>query len=331
MMHAGENTQAASDIVIAVREGFDISDAKPVGARGSDSADHISGRFCATHASVWAGVFRTPNDRRASSLVICLRSNPATFIFCLRAFMRADLSYNYANWLQLNPQEMVRLFNEARGEPEVVYRPQPVGRQVNTSGPISPNFVVIVFVIGILSVVAAWGYSLLVQTPPKKPIIDVPTVAATPTAIAGASALISTTAISPTAGAGTIRIPTTVGTTTGTTTGTTPAAAGASSAAAGTTVATGAAGTTVSPTPATSLKVIITSSVKSWVEIYADGDKNAKSVGYINPGESREIDARQTVTIYCGKPDNVTYNVNGVDKGTLPKEALQTQGFTISL
>jgi cytoskeleton protein RodZ len=245
--------------------------------------------------------------------------------------------YNYANWLQLNPQEMVRLFNEARGEPEVVYRPQPVGRQVNTAGPFSPNFVVIVFVIGILSVVAAWGYSLLVQTPPKKPIIDVPTVAATPTAITGAAALLSTASISPTAGTGTgtstIRIPTTAGTTLGT--AVTAVAGTSTSAGTGTattgTAATGTAVATVSPTPATSLKVILTSSVKSWVEIYADGDKNPKSIGYINPGESREIDARQTVTIYCGKPDNVTYSVNGADKGPLPKEALQTQGFTISL
>ncbi len=243
--------------------------------------------------------------------------------------------YNYANWLQLNPQEMVRLFNEARGEPEVVYRPQPVGRPVNTSGPFSPNFVVIVFVIGILSVVAAWGYSLLVQTPPKKPIIDVPTVAATPTAISAASALMSTPAISPTAATdtNTIRIATVSGTAaaSGTVTGTTIATTGTTTAAAGTRQPTTGTAATASALPATSLKVIITSSVKAWVEIYADGDKNAKTVGYINPGETREIDARQTVTIYCGKPDNVTYNVNGVDKGNLPKEALQTQGFTISL
>lgn len=244
--------------------------------------------------------------------------------------------YNYANWLQLNPQEMVRLFNEARGEPEVAYRPQQIGRPVNTSGPFSPNFVVIIFVTLVLSFVAAWGYSLLVKTPPKKPIIDVPTVAATPTAIAGASALIGTPAIAPTSGAGTstIRIPTTSGTAVATTLGTNVASAGASAPAAGSGVsATGTAtiAATASAPPATSLKVTITSSVKSWLEIYADGDKNAKTAGYINPGETREIEARQTVTIYCGKPDNVTYSVNGVDKGNLPKEALQTQGFTISL
>ncbi len=230
--------------------------------------------------------------------------------------------YNYANWLQLNPQEMVRLFNEARGEPEAVYRPQPVGRAVNTSGPFSPNFVVIIFVTLVLSFVAAWGYSLLVKTPPKKPIIDVPTVAATPTALVG-SILIGTVAITPTVGSGTstIRIPTTAGTTTGTTVATSGK---------GTPTTESATATTVAP-PATSLKVTITSSVKAWVEIYADGDKTAKTAGYINAGETREIEAKQTVTIYCGKPDNVAYSVNGADKGTLPKDALQTQGFTIKL
>ncbi|MHB8645032.1 MAG: RodZ domain-containing protein [Thermomicrobiales bacterium] len=220
--------------------------------------------------------------------------------------------YNYANWLQLNPQEMVRLFNEARGEQEVAYRPQPVGRPVNTSGPFSPNFVVIVFVIGILSVMAAWGYSLLVQTPPRKPIIDIPTVAATPTVIVGLPAF-ATPSAAATAG-GSIRI------------------ASAVTGGGATTTATSAQGTATATTPpATSLKVTITASVTSWVEIFADGDKIAKTVGYLNAGESRSIDAKQTVTIYCGKPDNVTYTVNGVDKGNLPKEALQTQGFTLSL
>jgi len=228
--------------------------------------------------------------------------------------------YNYANWLQLNPQEMVRLFNEARGEPEVVYRPQSVGRPVNTSGPISPNFVVIIFVTLVLSFVAAWGYSLLVKTPPKKPIIDVPTVAATPTAIAGSPLVGGLTLTPAAAGTSTIRIPTSVGTVAGTTVATAKG-----------TPTTEAATATTAATPATSLKVTLTSSVKAWVEIYADGDKTAKTAGYINAGETRAIEAKQTVTVYCGKPDNVTYSVNGADKGTLPKDALQTQGFTIKL
>src|SRR6185312_8616052 len=103
---------------------------------------------------------------------------------------------------------------------------------------------------------AAWGYSLLVQTPPKKPIIDVPTVAATPTAITVTSAL-STPSIGPVS-TSTIRIPTP------------STGAATSSETSGTAVA-----TTAVP-PATSLKVTIKANGKSWVEAYADGDTTAK-------------------------------------------------------
>lgn len=224
--------------------------------------------------------------------------------------------YNYANWLQLNPQEMVRLFNEARGEPDIAYKPQPVGRGVNTSGPFSPNFVVVIFATLILSVVAAWGYSLIVQSPPKRPIIDVPTVAATPTAITRPAAL-STASVAPTAGAGTIRIPsTTVAATVATDTTAPPTATGTTPAA------------TATPAP-TSLKVTIKANGKSWVEAYIDGDTTAKFKGFINAGETQDIEAKQTITLVVGAPDYVTYTVNGVDKGTVPKDALKS--FTIKL
>ncbi len=228
--------------------------------------------------------------------------------------------FNYANWLQLNPQEMVRLFNEARGEPELAYKPQPVARSVNTSGPFSPNFVVIIFVIGILSVVAAWGYSLLVQEAPKKQIIDPTIVAATPTAIPSVAG-VGTVSVGPSASAGTIRIPTVA---TGSTSSTSSAASSSPA-----TTPTNAASTAAATPPATSLKITITTSEKSWVEAYVDGDKTAKFIGFLNPGESQPIEAKQTVLIVVGKPDRVTYTVNGKDKGSFPKEALK--GFTIKL
>ncbi len=225
--------------------------------------------------------------------------------------------YNYANWLQLNPQEMVRLFNEARGEAEVAYKPQPVGRGVNTSGPFSPNFVVVIFATLILSVVAAWGYSLIVQSPPKKPIIDVPTVAATPTAITAAAALSTPTTAAPSVTAGTIRIPSASTRATDT------------SAPATGTVTAAAPTATVAATPATSLKVTIKASGKSWVEAYVDGDTTATFKGFINAGDTQDIVAKQTITLIVGAPDYVTYTVNGADKGTVPKEALK--GLTIKL
>jgi cytoskeleton protein RodZ len=239
--------------------------------------------------------------------------------------------YNYANWLQLNPQEMVRLFNEARGEPEIAYKPQAVGRGVNTSGPFSPNFVVVIFATLILSVVAAWGYSLIVQSPPKKPIIDVPTVAATPTAIGSVSSIagIGTPSVaSSIAGIGTPSVASSI-TAASITTGTIrvpSSTTGATDTSAPSPVTTTA---TVAATAATSLDVTIKASGKSWVEAYVDGDTTAKFKGFINPGDTQNIQAKQTILLIVGAPDYVTYTVNGVDKGTVPKAALQ--GLTIKL
>ena len=224
--------------------------------------------------------------------------------------------YNYANWLQLNPQEMVRLFNEARGEPEVAYRPLPVGRPLNTSGPFSPNFVVIVFVIGILSVVAAWGYSLLVQSPPKKAIIDVPTVPATPTAIVGGTAQ-NSPIVTPVSGASTIKIPSAPATGTDIT-GTVPAGTA------------GTAGITGTPTAPTALKVTLKATEDSWIQVYVDGDKTAKYNQLLKAGDTKDIEAQQTIRVIVGKPTSVSYTVNGQDKGTFPKDALQLPGFSIT-
>lgn len=215
--------------------------------------------------------------------------------------------FNYANWLSLNPQEMVRIFNEARGEPEVAYRPQPVSQHVHTGGPFSPNFVVIVFVIGLLAVGAAWGYSLIVKAPPKRASIDVTALPATPTAIAGT---VGAKPASPaTGGTGTIIIPTTP----------------AGSAAANPAVVAG----TTTPPPATGLKVTLKSSVKSWVEVYADGDTTAKFVGFMNPGDALDFEAKESLLCKVDAPDKVSYTVNGQDKGTFPKEALTKTGYTI--
>lgn len=226
--------------------------------------------------------------------------------------------YNYANWLHLNPQEMVRLFNEARGEPDTAYRPQPVARPVNTAGPFSPNFVVIVFATIILSVAAAWGYSLLVHSPAPHISVDSTSPPATPTIITG-STTAGTPSVLPPTNAGTIRIPTapssssttgTGGSVTGTVTGTVTASASA--------------------TPVSGLKVTLRATGKSWVEVYVDGDPNAKFIGAMNPGDTREFEAKQNIRFKIGAPDFVSYTVNGQDKGTFPKDALTAVGYTIT-
>jgi cytoskeleton protein RodZ len=233
--------------------------------------------------------------------------------------------YNYANWLQLNPQEMVRLFNEARGEPEAPYRPQPVARPVNTGGQFSPNFVVITFATIILAVAAAWGYSLLVHSPPKRGAIDATTLPATPTVVPGTVPAGASTVLSPTT-AGTIQIATksagssVSGTASGTATGTNPGA----SASAGTVAP------TATVTPVSSLKVTLRATGKSWVEVYVDGDPNAKFIGAMNPGDTHDFEAKQNIRFKIGAPDYVSYTVNGQDKGPFPKDSLTALGYTIT-
>lgn len=217
--------------------------------------------------------------------------------------------YNYANWLSLNPQEMVRIFNEARGEPEVAYRPQPLSQHVHTGGPFSPNFVVILFVIGLLAAGAAWGYSLIVKAPPKRVAIDVTALPATPTAIPVTAVGARPGSGSAGGGSGTIVIQTA------------PSGSATANAAA-------AAGTGTAPA-ATGLKVTIKASVKSWVEVYADGETTAKFIGFMNPGDTLEFEAKETLLCKIGVPDKVTYTVNGQDKGAFPKEALTRAGYTI--
>lgn len=219
--------------------------------------------------------------------------------------------YNYANWLDLNPQEMVRIFNEARGEPDAAYRPQPVSQHIHTGGPFSPNFVVIVFVIGLLAVGAAWGYSLIVKSPPKRAVLDITVLPATPTALAGTVGAVPANPASrpSTSGAGTITIAT---------------------APVGSTTANPAAVTgTTTPPAATGLTVTLKATAKSWVEVYTDGNPTAKFVGFMNPGDTLTFEAKESVRCTIGAPDKVSYTVNGQEKGTFPKEALTKAGFTI--
>ncbi len=204
--------------------------------------------------------------------------------------------HNYAMWLQLNPQEMVRLFNEARGETEV-YRPQPVARPVSTAGPFSPNFVVIIFVVGMLAVVTAWGYTLLVQTPPKPPIafIDATTIPPTPTTISRTVSAAANSTPNPSA----IKVQ-------GASDSATPASTPAASA-----------------TPQAGITVVLTASADAYIEVFVDGSTTALPQKFVKSGAPLTIEAKQSVRIFCGAPSNVTYSVNGQSKGALPAESFK--------
>lgn len=208
--------------------------------------------------------------------------------------------HNYAAYLRLNPQEMVRLFTEARGETETFYRPQPVARPVSTAGPISPNFVVIVFVVGMLAVVTAWGYTLLVQPAPPRPLAAEPTVAnATPTAIINRT--VAPTRPNPAAGV--------------TITGSSSAVANA---------ATAPVAASPSATPATSVTVVLKATGDAYYTVSVDGQQFR--MGLLKAGDTLDVPTGKSVKVQCGKPSNVTYTVNGQDRGVLPNEAFRNAG-----
>ena len=203
--------------------------------------------------------------------------------------------HNYAAYLRLNPQEMVRLFNEARGEVETYYRLQPVAQPMSTAGPISPNFVVIVFVVGMLAVVTAWGYTLLVQPPPPRPVSTEPTAAnPTPTTFAGRTVAPSTTTTT-----GGVMVGNAVVVTT-------PAVASSPSA-----------------TPVTQFKVTLKATDDACLTVRVDGVVFKETC--MKRGETLDVPAGKSVKIYSGKPSAITYTVNGADRGPLPPEAFRTK------
>ena len=207
--------------------------------------------------------------------------------------------HNYSVYLWLNPQEMVRLFIESRGEVDTYYRPQPVARPVSTAGPIAPNFVVIVFVVGMLAVVTAWGYTLLVQPPKTSSLIVEATQAnATPTTIIGRT-------ITPVQ-TGSTGIPIgNVGT--GTTAG------------AGTALSSTAIAASTTPAP-TSVTVTLTASSLSYVDVIIDGQP-FKTNYPMKAGETLSPPAGKSIRIKSAKPSVVTYTVDGKEMGPLPNEA----------
>lgn len=205
--------------------------------------------------------------------------------------------HNYAAYLRLNPQEMVRLFVEARGEVETYYRPLPVARPMSTAGPIAPNFVVIVFVVGMLAAITAWGYALLVQ-PPKTGTISVEAtqLAPTPTVIIGRTI--------------------------------TPSQVATGGIAIGSASAPTATATPVVPA---SVTVILKATASAYMNSITVDGQAFKTNYTMKPGETLELPPGKVIVIKSAAPGSVKYSVDGVDKGKLPDEAyyLNSAGLTI--
>ena len=73
---------------------------------------------------------------------------------------------NYATYLDLDQSKLLRSFQEATGEPEPVMATMiGSGPSIEPAGGIVPNFAVIGFIVVMMAVIFAWGYSAYVASP----------------------------------------------------------------------------------------------------------------------------------------------------------------------
>ena len=73
---------------------------------------------------------------------------------------------NYASYLDLDQPKLLRSFQEATGEPEpAISSVIGSGQAIEPAGAIVPNFAVIGFIVVMMGVIFAWGYSAYVASP----------------------------------------------------------------------------------------------------------------------------------------------------------------------
>ena len=73
---------------------------------------------------------------------------------------------NYAAYLDLDQSKLLRSFQDATGEPEpAISAVIGSGQAIEPAGGIVPNFAVIGFIVVMMGVIFAWGYSAYVATP----------------------------------------------------------------------------------------------------------------------------------------------------------------------
>jgi hypothetical protein len=223
-----------------------------------------------------------------------------------RGFVR-----NYAAFLDLHPDHMVRLYEEAIG-----YQPEPVRieppRTVRLTGPLAPNVAAIGVVAVLATIVFVWLYSAFYGTGPTRPS-QVPSPAVpTPTALTSLAA--STTATVPLLLTPTVPAPAP------------PTPAGSPTAIAQATVALvpsptlPAARSSPSPTaePGTfSLRLQIVDA-PSWLQVRTDGV--VVFSGTMAPGSVRTFRAKSEIFVHAGRSDAVDVALDGVAQGRLGKE-----------
>ena len=248
-----------------------------------------------------------------------------------RGFVRA-----YASTLSLDPESMVRLYDEAIG-----YRPQPVAltarQPVRMAGVVVPNVAAIGVTLAMAGVVFVWLYSAffvsdparslrlptpLVPTPTALVALVMPTATFSPAPPTETPAAATPSSASPTIAVGMFATPTPLG----------GAAIAAGDGAPDTMRSPTVSGirSTVTPTlepGVMALKVRVVDA-PSWVQIRTDGVVTFS--GTLPQGTERSFSAKSELFIHAGRADAIDLTFNGVPQGRLgsPGQAVVRRTFS---
>jgi cytoskeletal protein RodZ len=242
-----------------------------------------------------------------------------------RGFVRT-----YATYLGLDPDYMVRLYDEAIG-----YRPQPVSlatdQPVRVGRLVTPNVAAIGVTLALAGIVFVWLYSAFFVSDPARSVrLPTPPIP-TPTALAALVMPTATPMPQPTAPlisvtpALTASLPV-VSTPTPASVAVVATAGGAQPS--GTVVGRGTVTPTFEPgVMALKVKVV---DAPSWVQVRTDGVVTFS--GTLPQGSERLFSAKNELFIHAGRADAVDLTLNGVPQGRLgnPGQAVVRRTFTPS-
>jgi cytoskeleton protein RodZ len=208
---------------------------------------------------------------------------------------------NYAQFLELNPEEVLRAYREEAGEATQTFTPKALSEPLESGRSPLASLALILLLVILIAVAAWWSY--------RQGWVRVPTVATR-----------SVTGVPPTATAPRNATPTEAKTTATLTIAptSTESARVAVSTATATNPPASSTPTLGNTITMTGIHVELQFTARAWLRVYSDGQRVFE--GFAEKGTTQAWDATKQLYIHCGYGSGVRASVNGRDYGPLSQD-----------